>query len=302
MTTSLRYDGRVAIVTGAGGGLGREHALMLASRGARVVVNDLGSDQRGHGTAATAADDVVAQIRASGGEAIASHASVERGEEIVATAVEAFGTVDIVVNNAGILRDVSFPKMSDEDWHLVQRVHLDGAKSVTQAAWPILREKNYGRVVMTTSAAGIYGNFGQANYAAAKLAVLGLANALAEEGRTRNILVNTIAPIAASRMTESIFSPDLLERLRPEAVSPLVGWLCHERCRETKGLFEVGAGYFAKLRWQRSTGFSFADGQGLSPDDVADRWNEITDFSEAEYPSTIQDSLNAVSRTAFEAK
>jgi 3-hydroxyacyl-CoA dehydrogenase/3a,7a,12a-trihydroxy-5b-cholest-24-enoyl-CoA hydratase len=201
-------------------------------------------------------------------------------------------------NNAGILRDVSFHKMTDQDWELLQDIHLNGTCAVTRAAWPVLREKGYGRIVMTTSAAGIYGNFGQANYAAAKLGIVGLANALAEEGRAKNIHVNTIAPIAASRMTETVFPKELLDRLRPEAISPLVGWLAHEACAETKGLFEVGAGYIAKLRWERSHGHRFGGTTDFTPDDVARHWAGITDFTDAEHPTTMNESLTAVQRTA----
>lgn len=287
----LRFDGRVAIVTGAGGGLGRSHALLLAARGAKVVVNDLGGSAHGGGTSSSAADKVVEEIRSAGGEAVANYDSVENGEAIVKTALDAFGTVDIVINNAGILRDVSFAKMSQDDWDLIMRVHLNGSKSVTHAAWPIMREKGYGRIVMTTSAAGIYGNFGQANYCAAKLGILGLANCLAEEGRSKNIFVNTIAPLAASRLTETVMPPDLLALLKPEAVSPLVAWLCHDACEETKGLFEVGAGFVAKLRWERTAGHSFPGGKAFSVDDVAARWSKITDFSEVTYPSTPTESF-----------
>ena len=234
-----RFDDRVAIVTGAGGGLGRQHALTLAERGCKVVVNDLGGSAHGDGKSSSAADKVVEEIRAMGGEAVANYDSVENGESIVQTALDHFGTVDIVINNAGILRDVSFAKMTKKDWDLVLKVHLEGSMSVTHAAWPIMREKGYGRIIMTTSAAGLYGNFGQANYCAAKLGLAGLANCLAEEGRSKNIHVNTIAPIAASRLTETIMPPNLLENLKPEAVSPLVAWLCHEDCEETKGIFEA---------------------------------------------------------------
>ena len=294
MIDTLRYDGRIVIVTGAGGGLGRQHALLFGARGARVVVNDLGGGRMGDGSSSTAADRVVEEIRRGGGEAVANYDSVTDGARIVTTALDAFGTVDVVVNNAGILRDVSFGKMTDEDWTLLHDVHLNGSRAVTQAAWPVMRDKGYGRVVMTTSAAAIYGNFGQANYAAAKLGILGLAKALAEEGRTKNIRVNTIAPIAASRMTETVFPQDLLTRLRPEAISPLVGWLAHEDCSETKGLFEVGAGYVSKLRWQRSRGHRFGDMADFTPDDIARHWCEISDFTHAEYPTTINDSLAAV--------
>ena len=296
MHEELRYDDKVVIVTGAGGGLGREHALMFGKRGARLVVNDLGGDRMGDGRSSSAADRVVEEIRSAGGEAVANYDSVEDGARIVETALDAFGTIDVVVNNAGILRDVSFHKMTDQDWTLIQNIHLNGSRAVTQAAWPTLRNKAYGRVIMTSSAAGIYGNFGQANYAAAKLGILGLANALAEEGRSRNINVNTIAPIAASRMTETVFPKALLDRLRPEAVSALVGWLAHESCYETKGLFEIGAGYVAKLRWERTCGYHLGRNGIFAPEEIAQHWNSIVDFTDAEHPTVMNDSLDAVQR------
>jgi 3-hydroxyacyl-CoA dehydrogenase/3a,7a,12a-trihydroxy-5b-cholest-24-enoyl-CoA hydratase len=292
--SELRFDGRVAIVTGAGNGLGRQHALTLAARGAKVVVNDLGGGAHGDGKSSSAADKVVEEIRALGGEAVANYDSVENGAAIVKTALDAFGTVDIVINNAGILRDVSFQKMTDGDWDLIMRVHLNGSKSVSQAAWPIMRDKGYGRIVMTTSAAGIYGNFGQANYCAAKLGILGLAHCLAVEGQSKGIFVNTIAPIAASRLTETIMPPELLANLKPEAVSPLVAWLCHEDCQENKGLFEVGAGYIGKLRWERTVGHSFAVGKAFTPDDIKARWGKITDFSESTHPASTNDSVGPI--------
>ena len=240
MTQELRFDGRVAIVTGAGNGLGRSHALLLASRGAKVVVNDLGGGIRGEGQSQSAADRVVEEITAAGGQAVADYNSVENGDQIVQRAIDAFGRIDIVVNNAGILRDVSFAKMTADDWDLVYRVHVLGAFRVTHAAWPHLREQKYGRVVMTASAAGIYGNFGQANYSMAKLGLVGLSNTLAVEGRKANVHVNTIAPIAGSRLTETVLPKELIDALRPEYVSPLLAWLCHESCEETGGLYEVG--------------------------------------------------------------
>src|SRR6266545_3914601 len=243
MSQELRFDDRVAIVTGAGNGLGRSHALLLASRGAKVVVNDLGGGIRGEGQSQNAADRVVEEIASAGGTAVADYHSVEDGAAIVTRALDAFGRIDIVVNNAGILRDVSFAKMSQEDWDLVYRVHVLGAFRVTHAAWPHMREQKYGRIVMTASAAGIYGNFGQANYSMAKLGLLGLSNTLAIEGRKKNVLVNTIAPIAGSRLTETVLPKELTDALKPELVSPLVAYLCHESCEETGGLFEVGGGF-----------------------------------------------------------
>ncbi|MDV2468404.1 SDR family NAD(P)-dependent oxidoreductase [Acinetobacter chinensis] len=292
--SELRFDGRAAIVTGAGGGLGRQHALTLAARGCKVVVNDLGGGAHGSGQSSSAADKVVEEIRAAGGEAVANYDSVENGEAIVQTALDHFGTVDIVINNAGILRDVSFAKMTEQDWDLIMRVHLNGSKSVSHAAWPIMREKGYGRIIMTTSAAGIYGNFGQANYCAAKLGILGLANCLAEEGRSKNIFVNTIAPLAASRLTETVMPPDLLALLKPEAVSPLVAWLAHEDCKENKGLFEVGAGFVAKLRWERTEGYMFPNKRPFNVDDVARHWDKITDFTESSHPTSTTESFTPI--------
>ena len=294
MAASLRYDERVAIVTGAGGGLGRMHALTLALAGAKLVINDLGGSTDGAGQSSSAADKVVEEIRALGGEAVANYDSVENGAAIVKTAIDAFGRIDIVVNNAGILRDASFHKMSQQDWDLVNLVHLKGAQSVTHAAWPYMREQNYGRIIMTTSAAGIYGNFGQANYGAAKLGMLGLANTLAEEGRAKNIKVNTIAPVAASRMTENILPPQLLSELKPEYISPLVAWLCHEDCEETKGLFEVGAGYMAKLRWERTLGHAFKLGQAIAIEDVSAKFDKICDFEKSEHPQDVNTAIGAM--------
>lgn len=300
--TTHRLDGRVAIVTGAGGGLGRQHARTLAALGAKVVVNDLGGKADGQGQSSSAADQVVAEIIAAGGIAVANYDSVEQGQAIVQTALDAFGTVDIVINNAGILRDVSFAKMTEAEWEIILRVHLNGSMSVSHAAWPIMRAKNYGRIIMTTSAAGIYGNFGQANYCAAKLGILGLANCLAEEGRSKNIHVNTIAPLAASRLTEGLLPPDILALLSPEAVSPLVAWLCHEDCKETKGLFEVGAGYIGKLRWQRAAGYHFDAKRGFDINAVARHWETITDFSEVSYPNSPTESFMPIIEQANHPK
>ncbi|HEY0480661.1 MAG TPA: SDR family NAD(P)-dependent oxidoreductase [Kofleriaceae bacterium] len=291
MTTQLRFDGRVAIVTGAGGGLGRSHALLLASRGARVVVNDLGGSHTGEGKSASAADKVVAEIQAAGGEAVASHDSVEDGDQIVKTAIDAFGRIDIIINNAGILRDVSFPKMTQNDWDLVYRVHVLGAFRVTHAAWPHMRDAGYGRIVMTSSASGIYGNFGQANYSMAKLGLHGFAQTLALEGKKRNIIVNTIAPTAGSRMTETVMPAALVEALKPELVSPLVARLVHESQDDSGGLYEVGGGFFAKLRWERSTGKTFRLGRSISIEDVDAAMPAITQFDTTTHPPAISAAL-----------
>lgn len=291
MADELRFDGRVAIVTGAGNGLGRSHALLLAKRGAKVVVNDLGGSHTGGGKSSAAADAMVAQIKADGGEAVANYDSVEDGAAIVKTALDAFGRVDIVVNNAGILRDVSFQKMTADDWDLVYRVHVLGAYRVTAAAWPHLREQKYGRVVFTSSAAGIYGNFGQANYSMAKLGLVGFASTLALEGKKNNVLVNTIAPIAGSRMTETVLPKELLENLKPEFVSPLVAFLSHESNTDTGGLYEVGGGFIGKLRWERTKGTTFRLGRGFGPEQVKAQWGDISDFSKSEHPGSVNESM-----------
>ena len=295
MANDLRFDGRVAIVTGAGGGLGRSHALLLGKRGARVVVNDLGGSMHGgSGASATPAQKVVEEIKAAGGEAVANYDSVEDGGKIVQCALDTWGKVDVVVNNAGILRDASFQKLGEEDWDLIYRVHVLGGFRVTRAAWNHMRDAGYGRVVFTASAAGIYGNFGQANYSMAKLGLVGLSSTLAIEGKKRGVLVNTIAPIAGSRLTETVLPKDLTDALKPEYVSPLVAWLCHESCEETGGLFEVGGGYFAKLRWERTAGKSFPIGRAIAPEALASSWPEIVSFERSEHPENITASMAPV--------
>ncbi|CAH7018375.1 peroxisomal multifunctional enzyme type 2 [Phodopus roborovskii] len=295
MASPLRFDGRVVLVTGAGGGLGRAYALAFAERGALVVVNDLGGDFKGVGKGSSAADKVVEEIRRKGGKAVANYDSVEAGEKLVKTALDAFGRIDVVVNNAGILRDRSFSRISDEDWDIIQRVHLRGSFQVTRAAWDHMKKQNYGRILMTSSASGIYGNFGQANYSAAKMGVLGLCNTLAIEGRKNNIHCNTIAPNAGSRMTETVLPKDIIDALKPEYVSPLVLWLCHESCEENGGLFEVGGGWIGKLRWEQTLGAIVRQrNQPMTPEAVRANWEKICDFSNASKPQTIQESTGRV--------
>ncbi|MXQ83728.1 hypothetical protein E5288_WYG002297 [Bos mutus] len=270
-------------------GLGRAYALAFAERGASVVVNDLGGDFTGVGKGSLAADKVVEEIRRKGGKAVANYDSVEEGEKIVKTALDAFGRIDIVINNAGILRDRSFSRISDEDWDKIQRVHLRGSFLVTRAAWDHMKKQKFGRIIMTSSASGIYGNFGQANYCAAKLGLLGLSNCLAVEGKKNNIHCNTIAPTAGSRMTQSILPEDLVEALKPDYVAPLVLWLCHESCEENGGLFEVGAGWIGKLRWERSLGALVRQRtQPMTPEAVKANWTKICDFDNATKPKSIQ--------------
>ncbi|QDX82804.1 serine/threonine protein kinase [Denitratisoma sp. DHT3] len=283
---ALRFDGQVIAITGAGNGLGRSHALLLASRGARVVVNDPARDAAG----SSAAEQVVAEIRAAGGVACASLDSVLEGERIVEAALDAFGRIDGVINNAGFIRDRAFHNLSDAEWQAVVDVHLQGAYRVTHAAWPHLRQQNYGRVLFTVSAAGIYGNFGQANYGSAKLALYGLARTLAVEGARHNIRVNAVAPIAASQMMGARMPESWQARMTPEAVSPVVAWLCHADCPETGGLFEAGGGWFAKLRWERSAGATIGDHAPLTPEAVARQWAVATSFAAADHPADVTEA------------
>ena len=291
MSEPVNLQDRVVIVTGAGGGLGRAHALLFAAHGARVVVNDLGGSTHGEGANASAADRVVEEIRAAGGTAVANHDSVTDGARIVEQALDSFGRVDVLVNNAGILRDKTFHKMDDSDWELVYRVHVEGAYKVTHAAWSHLREQNWGRVIFTSSTSGIYGNFGQANYGMAKLGLYGLTRTLAIEGRKYGVLVNAIAPTGGTRMTEGLIAPQVFERLRPELISPLVVYLGSDQCQDTGELYEVGGGWVGKVRWERSQGVGFDPREGFTPEQVADNWSRIGDFDGAQHP---QDSLQAM--------
>src|ERR1043165_5251613 len=294
MSKELRYDGRVALVTGAGGGLGRSHALLLASRGAKVVVNDLGGSFTGDGKSSSAADKVVAEIKEKGGEAVANYDSVTDGDKIVKTAIDTFGKLDILINNAGILRDVSFQKMTAQDWDLIYKVHVEGTYKITAAAWNLMRDAGYGRIVNTSSAAGIYGNFGQANYSMAKLGIHGFTQTLAAEGRKRNVIVNTIAPIAGSRMTDTVLPKELLEALKPEYVSALVAKLAHESMEESGGLYEVGGGFYAKLRWERAAGKTFRHGRNISPEDIESSWKDISGFTKTEHPGSVAESMQPI--------
>jgi len=282
--------------------LGRAYALLLGSKGAKVVVNDLGGSRTGEGASSSAADKVVQEIKDLGGEAIANYDSVEDGEKIVKTALDKWGRVDILINNAGILRDASFVKITDKDWDLIYRVHLKGSYSVTRAAWNHMRDKGYGRIIMTSSAAGIYGNFGQANYSAAKLGLLGFAKTLAIEGEKKNILVNTIAPVAGSRMTETIMPPELVAALKPDYIAPLVAYLCHESCKENGSLFEVGAGWISKLRWQRTQGYFHDVKNGFTPEDVKKNWDKINDWKDAALPVSASESISMLMQSIQKAK
>ncbi len=277
----IRFDGRVAIVTGAGAGLGRVYALELAQRGAKVVVNDLGGARDGSGDGSAApADQVVTEIEALGGEAVANYdnvATVEGGQGIVQTALETFGTVDILINNAGILRDKSFLKMEPETWKTVLDVHLNGAYNVTRPAFAVMKEKGYGRIVMTTSAAGLYGNFGQTNYTAAKMALVGLMNALKIEGQKYDIKVNTIAPVAASRLTEDVLPPDFFAKLKPEYVAPMVLYLSSDMCPVSGGIYNAGMGFFNRAAVVTGPGVVISgENQIPAPEELVQHWDQVT--------------------------
>ena len=290
MTDALGFDGKVAIITGSGGGLGRQHALMMAARGALVVVNDLGGAVDGTGSDKGAAERGVDEIREAGGEAVADTNSVstaEGGQAIVQTALDAFGRVDIVVNNAGILRDKSFHNMTPELWSPVVDVHLNGAYFVTAAAWPHMREQNYGRVISTASGAGLFGNFGQANYGAAKMALVGFTRVLAVEGASKNIKANVIAPVAKTRMTEDLLGP-LGDKLEPRYVSPVVTYLAHESCEPTGRVFSVAGGRVAEIFIGEGPGYTDPD---LSPESIAANWDAVTNQDGYEVPTQMADEI-----------
>lgn len=292
----LRFEGKVALVTGAGRGLGRAHALMLAARGAKVLVNDLGTGGAGEGHDASPAQAVVDEIRAAGGQAQVNGESVVEGGRIVEAALDHFGRLDIVVNNAGFLRDVAFHKMTARDWDTLYEVHLLGAFRIIHAAWPRMREQAYGRIVNTSSAAGIYGNFGQVNYGTFKLALHGMTQPLAVEGKARGIHVNTIAPAADSRLTRTVMTAEQLAPMRPDLVSPLVAWLCHDACPETGGLFEVGGGYIAKLRWERSAGVRLDLAGADAVENIAAAWGQITSFEHSDHPAGFGEAMAPFAR------
>jgi len=293
MSEPITFDGRVAVITGAGGGLGRTYALDLARRGARVVVNDLGGSLDGSGESQAAADVVVNEIVEAGGEAVANYDSVstaEGGASIIQSAVDAFGGVDIVINNAGILRDRSFANMKIAEIEAVLDVHLKGAFYVSQPAFRIMKENGYGRFVFTASASGLFGNFGQANYGAAKLGLVGLSNVLAIEGEKYNIKSNAISPTARTRMTEDILGP-FNELVDPNQVTPMVVYLCSEANEQTHEIFTAGGGRYARVFIGTNEGW-FA-GQRTVPtvEEVGSRLDEIRDISEYIIPSNINDEL-----------
>ncbi len=290
-TTSIGFDGQVAIVTGGGGGLGRAYALELARRGARVLVNDLGCARDGTGSSRESADKVVAEITAAGGQAAANYESVatpEGGERIVRAALEAFGRVDILINNAGIVRDKSLAKLTPDMWDGVISVHLDGAYHVTRPAFLAMREQNYGRIVFITSATGLYGNFGQTNYGAAKLGVVGLMNSLKPEAARYEIQVNAVAPLAFTRINEDVIPVDLQDALKPESVAPLVVYLCSKECAVSGHVYNAGMGYFSRAAIVTSpaAGVSLR-GQMPTVEGIRDEWDRIDALGNEVYEDAV---------------
>ncbi|WDP90831.1 MAG: SDR family NAD(P)-dependent oxidoreductase [Desulfobacter sp.] len=295
----IRFDDRVAVVTGAGAGLGRVYALELARRGAKVVVNDYGCARDGSGSgSASPADDVVAEIRAAGGEAVANYdnvATAEGGKGIVASALNAFGTIDVLINNAGILRDKSFVKMTQDNWQAVMDVHLNGAFHVTRPAFEIMKEKGYGRIVFTASAAGLYGNFGQTNYSAAKLALAGLMNSLKLEGTKYDIKVNTVAPLAASRLTEDVMPEEMFAKLKPEFVSPFTVLLASEDCPVTGNIYNVGAGCFNRAAVVTGPGAVVGNGRDIpAPEEVIQQLDGILSMEGAKPLGHLNEMIGEV--------
>tara|TARA_X000000368_G_scaffold385795_1_gene345316 strand:+ start:54 stop:959 length:906 start_codon:yes stop_codon:yes gene_type:complete len=289
--SNISFEDRVVIVTGAGNGLGKAYALDLGNRGAKVVVNDLGGSVDGSGSASSPADEVVNEIIENGGEAVANYDSVatkEGGESIVQSAIDSFGTVDALVNNAGILRDKSFANMSEEELSLIIDVHLKGAFFVSQPAFKVMKEKNYGRIVNVASPSGLFGNFGQSNYGAAKMGVVGLTNVLAIEGAKYNIKVNVIAPTAYTRMTEALLSEDLGKLFSAELVTPLVSYLASEACEPSHEIYGVGAGRFARIGIITHKGYI---NTSPSAEDIADNIEEIRNIENGTYPLSNEDEL-----------
>lgn len=291
MSGQITFDGDVVVITGAGGGLGRSHALTLASRGARVVVNDIGSSLSGDGTSASPADSVVAEIREAGGEAVANHDSIVTSEgaaAVIQTALDAFGRVDVVVNNAGVLRDAAFHKMDDRAIDDVIEVHLRGAFAVTRAAWGHFREQRHGRVVSTSSGSGLFGNFGQASYGAAKSGLVGLTNVLAIEGRKYGIHANVIAPFASTRMNEEALG-DLARAVQPRFVSEVVAFLAHRDCPVSGRVYSCGGGRVARVFTGVTDGIAVPD---LTAEDVAEHLDRIDDLGSFAVPADVQEEID----------
>jgi NAD(P)-dependent dehydrogenase (short-subunit alcohol dehydrogenase family) len=294
--SQIKFDGKVAIITGAGAGLGRIYALEFAKRGAKVVVNDLGGARDGSGASHSAADQVVEEIKKAGGQAVANYDSVSTpagGEGIVKAAVDAFGRLDILINNAGILRDKSLLKTSEDEWDIVHSVHMKGAFCVTKPAFDVMKKNNFGRVVFTTSGAGIYGNFGQANYASAKTGLIGFMHVVGIEGAKYNIKANTIAPLAASRLTEDVMPPDIFKKLKPEFISPLVLFLSSDQCNDTGMIFNCAAGWYSRAAIVCAPGMILGDGhRDIAPEEIGQNWDKIKSLDGAKPLANLAESFS----------
>ena len=296
---TIRYDGQVAIVTGAGNGLGRSHAIQLAARGAKVVVYDLGGTVDGSGGGSTASQAVVAEIEAAGGEAMAHGANVadfEQVQDMVAKTMERWGRVDILVNNAGILRDKSFGKGSLEDFKLVLDVHLMGSVNCTKAVWEIMREQNYGRIVVTTSSSGLYGNFGQTNYGSAKMGVIGMMNTLAQEGAKNNVKVNALAPTAGTRMTEGLIPDQAFALMTPETVTPAVLYLVSQDA-PTRAILAAGAGGYAVAKIVETDGI-YLDDADQTPEAIAEHWDAIANSEPKQLQAGFEQTVKFLGKAA----
>lgn len=298
----VRFDGKVAVVTGAGGGLGKAYALLLAERGAKVVVNDLGGTFDGSGADATPAQLVVDEIMKAGGEAIANYDSVaewDSANNIIKTALEHYGRIDILINNAGILRDKSILKMEMDDYRKIMAVHLDGTFFCTKAAFAVMKEQTYGRIVSTASAAGLYGNFGQTNYGAAKMGIAGLMNCVAQEGARYDIKANTIVPTAGTRLTFTVMPEDVIGKVKPEYVAPIVAWLCSEQCKVSGKMFSAGGGYFSRAAVVEGPGVVFDADQEITVEMIMEKLNQIMSLENgSEFASAMEQAGTVLSKMA----
>ncbi len=299
----IRFDNKVAVITGAGGGLGKAYALLLAERGAKVVVNDLGGTFDGSGADATPAQQVVDEIKAVGGEAVANYDSVaewESAQKIINTAVEKYGRLDILINNAGILRDKSILKMEMDDYRKIMSVHLDGTFFCTKAAFAIMKEQSYGRIVSTASAAGLYGNFGQTNYGAAKMGIAGMMNCVAQEGGRYNIKANTIVPTAGTRLTFTVMPEDVIGKVKPEFVAPVVAWLCSEECNETAKMISAGGGYFSRAAIVEGPGVVFDSTKEITVEMIVEKLDQMMSLEGGrEYASAMEQAGTVISKMSM---
>lgn len=298
--SKIDFTGRVAIVTGAGGGLGRNHAIELAKRGAKVVINDLGGSRNGVGSSPSAADHVVEEIKALGGEAVPNYDNVaipEGGEHIVQTAIDAFGKIDILINNAGILLDSTFVKMDEKKWDVVVDVHLKGTFCVTRPAFLHMMKQGYGRIIMTTSGSGLFGNFGQANYSSAKMGVVGLANVLKLEGAKYNIKTNVIAPIAGTRLTEDVVPPEIFSRMKVDFVTPAVLYMCSEQCKDSGVIINAGLGYFSRSAIMTGEGVILSDGNKIpTPEEVMENWGKIASLENPKFFNQLMEMSSVLKK------